>query len=74
MDDMPKTLDDCLKILDESIDVLTNIESDLREENEDQIIPNMQLYELYDMTEDLSHFSKVRQAGINLMKRQSKNF
>ena len=68
---MPKTLKDCIKILDESIEVLADIQIDLEDEKEDQIIPNMKLHELYDMTEDVSHFSKIRQAEVNFMKRQS---
>ncbi len=71
---MPETLDECIKILDESIEVLADLEVDLEEEKEDQIIPNMQLYQLYDMTEDVSHFSKIKHAEVNFMKRQSSGF
>ncbi len=71
---MPDTLDECIKILDESIEVLANLEVNLEEEKEDQIIPNMQLYQLYDMTEDVSHFSKIKHAEVNFMKRQSSGF
>ena len=71
---MPKTLDECIKILDKSIEVLADLEVDLEEEKEDQIIPNMQLFQLYDMTEDVSHFSKIKYAEVNFMKRQSSSF
>ena len=73
-DDIPETLDECIKILDESIEVLADLEVDLEEEKEDQIIPNMQLCQLYDMTEDVSHFSKIKHAEVNFMKRQSSGF
>lgn len=68
---MPETLDECIKILDESIEVLANLEVDLEEDSEDQIIPNMELHQLYDMTEDVSHFSKIKHAEVNFMKRQT---
>ena len=71
---MPETLDECIKILDESIEVLADLEVDLEEEKEDQIIPNMELHQLYDMTEDVSHFSKIKHAEVNFMKRQSNGF
>jgi len=74
MDDLPKTIEECLKILDDSIEVLASIEMDFQEEDEDKLIPEMELYQLFDMAEDVSHLLKVKQAQIDFMKRQSKGF
>ena len=73
MDDFAKTIDECLKILEENVDVLANLEMDLEDEKEDEIVPNLELHQLYDMTEDVSHSSKLKRAEINLVKRQTED-
>ena len=73
-DDMPETLNECMKILDESIEILADLEIEIGDEKEDQIIPDMKLHQLYDMTEDVSHDTKIKQAETNFMKRQSNEF
>ena len=73
MDDLAKTIDECLKILEENVDVLANLEMDLEDEKEDEFVPNLELHQLYDMTEDVSHSSKLKRAEINLVKRQTEN-
>ena len=74
MDDLPETVEKCLKILDENLEILADIEMKLDDEKEDQLVPNMQLHQLYDMTEDVSESSKIKRAEINLIHRQSENF
>ena len=73
MDDFTKTIDECLEILEENVDVLVNLEMDLEDEKEDEIVPNLELHQLYDMTEDVSHSSKLKRAEINLVKRQTED-
>ena len=73
MDDFAKTIDECLKILEENVDVLANLEMDLEDEKEDEFVPNLELHQLYDMTEDVSHTSKLKHAEINLVKRQTED-
>lgn len=73
MDDFAKTIDECLKILEENVDVLANLELDLEDEKEDEVVPNLELHQLYDMTEDVSHSSKLKRAEINLVKRQTED-
>ncbi|MDX1596121.1 MAG: hypothetical protein R3327_04200 [Nitrosopumilaceae archaeon] len=72
-DDLTEALDECLRILDENVDVLSDIEMDLEEEKEDQIQPDMQLHNLYDMAEDVSTLSKLRAAEARFMRRQSED-
>ena len=72
MDDyLPKTLKDCFKLLDENIDVLANLEMDLEDEKEDELVSDMQLHQLFDMTEDVSESSKMKRAEFNLVRRQA---
>ena len=73
MDDFSKTLDECLKILEENVDVLANLEMDLEDEKEDEIVTNLKLHDLYDMAEDVSQTSKIKRAEINLVRRQTEN-
>ena len=74
MDEIPETVEKCLKILDENLEILANIEMTLEDEKEDELVPNMELYQLYDMTEDVSKSSKIKRAEINFINRQGENF
>lgn len=73
MDDFSKTIDECLKILEENVDVLANLEMDLEDEKEDEIVPDLEIHDLYNMAEDVSHTSKIKRAEINLVRRQTEN-
>ena len=73
MDDFSKTLDESLKILEENIDILANLEMNMEDEKEDELVPDMKLHQLYDMTEDVSQASKIKRAEINLVKRQTED-
>ena len=74
MDDLPETIDECLKILDENMEILGNIDENLDDEKEDKVVPNMELHELHDMVEDVSESTKIKRAENNLIRRQSENF
>ena len=69
-DELPETVEKCFKILEENIDILGKIELDLEDEIEDELVPNMELYQLFDMTEDVSESSKIKRAEFNLAQRQ----
>jgi hypothetical protein len=69
-DDLPETVEKCLKILEENMDILSNIEIDLNDEKEDEIVPDMELHQLFDMTEDVSESSKIKRAELNLARRK----
>ncbi len=70
-DDLPETVEKCLKILEENVDILANLEANLGDEKEDEIIPDMELYQLFDMTQDVSESSKIKRAEFNLVRRQA---
>ena len=68
-DDLPETVEKCLKILEENVEILTNLEMDLEDENEDELVPNLELHQLFDIIEDVSHSSKIKRAEFNLARR-----
>ena len=49
MDDFSKAIDECLKILEENVDILADLEVDLEDEKENEIVPNLELHQLYDI-------------------------
>ena len=69
-DSLYENFDECFKILDENLDILNKIAADLEDEKEDQLVPNMELHQLLDMTEDVSESAKIKLAESNLARRQ----
>jgi len=72
-EDLPEEVKKCLDILEENVDMLANLEYDLDDEKEDELTPNMELHNLYDMTEDVSESTKLKHAESNFTRRQSEN-
>jgi len=72
-DDLPEEIEKCLAILDENMDVLSNIEFDLDDEKEDELTPDMNLHNLFDMTEDVAESAKLKRAESNFTRRQSED-
>jgi len=73
-DELPETVRECFKILEENLKILSKIEMDLEDEKEVEITTDMQLHQLYDMTDDVSKSSKIKRAEYNLVRRQADNF
>ena len=73
IDDLPDTIEQSLKILEENLEILENLEMDLEDSKEDELEPIMGLYQLFDMTEDVSESSKIKRAEFNLIKRQEES-
>ena len=72
-DDIPEAVKKCLDILEENVEILANLEFDLESEGEDELTSNMELHQLYDMTEDVAESTKLKHAEFNLVKRQSED-
>ena len=72
-DDIPDTVKKCIDILDENLEILSNIEFDLNDEKNDELVPDMKLHHLYDMTEDVVESKKIKRAESKLMRRQSED-
>lgn len=67
--DLAEYLSETLKIIDENLEVLTDIEFDIGQQKEDEIVPNMRLHDLIDMTEDVSDSIKIKKAETSYMRR-----
>ncbi|WP_428323891.1 hypothetical protein [Nitrosopumilus sp.] len=72
-DDLPESVKKCLDILEENVEILANIELALEDEKEDVLDPDMQLHELYDMTEDVAESAKLKRAESNFARRQAED-
>ena len=72
-DELPDAVKKCLDILEENVEILANMEHELENEKEDELTPNMELHQLYDMTEDVTESSKLKRAEFNLMRRKSED-
>ena len=73
-DDLPDAVKKCLDILDENLEILSNIEIDLNDEKNDELVPEMKLHNLYDMSEDVAESEKIKRAESKFMRRQSEDF
>ena len=72
-DELPESLKKCLDILDENVEILANLDFELDDEKEDELTPNMELHDLYDMTEDIAEAARLKRAESNFSRRQSED-
>ena len=72
-DDLPESVKKCLDILEENVEILANIELDLEDQKEDELTSNLELHQLYDMTEDVAESVKLKRAESNFSRRQSED-
>jgi hypothetical protein len=71
-EDLPESVKK-LDILEENVEILANLEFDLEDEKEDEITPDMELHNLYDMTEDVAESAKLKRAESNFSRRQAED-
>lgn len=74
MDDIPETVKECIRIIEENIETLSNLEFYLDDEKEDEMVSDLKLYHLYDMTEDVAESTKLKRAERNFMHRKATEF
>ena len=67
--ELGKFIDECMKIFDDNVNILSDIEFEINQKNEDSIEPNMNLHNLLDMTEDVAESIKIKKAESNFMRR-----
>ncbi len=72
-DDLPESVKKCLDILEENVEILANLELDLEDEKEDELTSNLELHQLYDMTEDVAESAKLKRAEANFARRQTED-
>lgn len=72
-DDLSESVKKCLDILEENVEILANLELDLEDEKEDVLTPEMELHQLYDMTEDVAESAKLKRAEASFARRQAED-
>ena len=70
-EDLPESVKKCLDILEENVEILANLELELEDEKENALVPDMELHQLYDMTEDVAESAKLKRAESNFARRQA---
>ena len=72
-EDLPESVKKCLDILEENVEILANLELELEDEKENELVPDMELHQLYDMTEDVAESAKIKRAESNFTRRQAED-
>ena len=72
-EDLPESVKKCLEILEENVEILANLELELEDEKENELVPDMELHQLYDMTEDVAESAKLKRAESNFAQRQAED-
>ena len=72
-EDLPESVKKCLDILEENVEILANLELELEDEKENELVPDMELHQLYDMTEDVAESAKLKRAESNFAQRQAED-
>ncbi len=70
-EELPEVVKKCLKILEDNISILSNIEFDLEQQKEDEIKSDLELHDLFDMTEDVAESIKLKRAELNFIRRKA---
>jgi flagellin-specific chaperone FliS len=73
-EELSEAVKKCLKILEENIDIMSNLEFALEDEKENDLVSDLELHNLYDMTEDVAASAKLKRAESNFMRRKSEDF
>lgn len=72
-EDLPESVKKCLDILEENVEILANLELELEDEKENELVSDMELHQLYDMTEDVAESAKLKRAESNFAQRQAED-
>ena len=67
--DLVNILDECIKILDENVNVLNDIDYSLDSEKEDVVIDNLAKNDLVDMAHEVSDSSRIKRAESDFVRR-----
>jgi hypothetical protein len=69
MDDFINVIDECIKLLDDNIDVLNDINYSLQSEKEDAIITDLSKNDLVDMAHEVSDSMRIKKAEHDFVRR-----
>lgn len=72
-DDFRDIMDECGKILDENVNILSDIEFEIDSWKEDTIKPMMTKNELVDMAHDVAESARIKRAESSFVRRYFEN-
>ena len=68
-DDLVGMIDECIKLLDENVDVLNDIDYSLESQKEDVVITNLSKNDLVSMAHEVSDSSRIKRAESDFVRR-----
>lgn len=68
--DLSEFVKEFKKVLDDSMEILADLEYDVIHSKEDELIPITNVQELDEVTDDLSHFARIKKAESDLFRRK----
>ena len=69
MGDFVNMIDECVKLLDENVDVLNDIDYSLRSEKEDTVVTDLTKNDLVNMAHEVSDSVRIKKAEYNFVRR-----
>ncbi len=72
-DDLKDIVEECSKVLDESINILSDVEFELDSSREDILRPSMTKNELVDMAHEVADSVRIRKAESSFVRRHFEN-
>lgn len=68
-EEIAEVLDECMKLLDENVNILNDIEYSLESEKEDIVVDKMTKDDLIDMAHDVADSSRIKKAEATFIRR-----
>ena len=68
-DDLVNMIDECIKLLDENVDVLNDIDYSLELQKEDVVITDLTKNDLVNMAHEVSDSSRIKRAESDFVRR-----
>lgn len=58
------------KVLEDSLEILSDLDCDFVQSKEDELTPITNLQQVHEATDDITHFAKIKQAESDLLRRK----
>jgi len=68
--DLDEFVKEFKKVLADSLEILSDLDCDFVQSKEDELTPITNLQEVYETTDDITHFAKIKKAEYELVRRK----
>jgi hypothetical protein len=68
--DLDELVKELKKVLEDSLEILSDLDCDFVQSKEDELTPITNLHEVYEATDDITHFAKIKKAESDLLRRK----